>query len=132
VSGNLLGNVESAIVDFYRAKRLMEEELLVTAASQVVERANRGEVARHGRGQGFVYSIHGIGYTVVLPSGAPAHIDSLGDEDGFTSYDIRAYLDEVLETVPSIEEIRLACDLCAAQGLIVKVDAATYRFVREK
>ena len=129
---DVLNSVERAINDFYRAKRLMEEELLVTAASQAVERANRGQVARYGRGQGFVYSIHGVGYTVVLPSGASAHIDSLGSDDGFTSYDIRAYLGEGLEAVPSIEEIRTACDQCAAQGLVVKVDDVTYRFVRDR
>ncbi|MBE1488908.1 DUF6896 domain-containing protein [Plantactinospora soyae] len=124
----MLRTIEDAIRQFYSAKALVEAALGVTSASQLTERVLRDEAIRHGHCRGFEYSVHGVGYTVVSPGGEPVHIDSFGDKDGFTVYDIRAYLEGSGDAVPAVDEIRFACDQLVDRGMIDRIDRATYGF----
>jgi len=121
--------VKDAITRFYAAKALMKACLGVTSASMVTEMILREEIARNGRCEGFTYNAHGVGYTVTFPDGSSVHIDSIGIGDGFTAYDVRAYLEDIGRRVLPIGDVRAACEQWAEMGLIAKADGVSYGLV---
>ncbi|MFG2055212.1 DUF6896 domain-containing protein [Micromonospora sp. NPDC048930] len=119
--------IRAAVHAFVDARRLVHDVFATASAAELVQRVIRGEIPREGSlGQGVAYAVHGVGFTVVGADGAQVHIDSCDQLDCFNVYDIRMYLSELVDELPSISTISEICDRCGAEGLIRKVDDVTY------
>jgi hypothetical protein len=100
-------SVSQALDAYQMARSQMEASFNLNSTRAIVSAVNRGDKPRQGRlSNGLEYSVHGIGYTVTLPSGGEIHIDSAPDGDSFSVYDIRQFIETSgEERVPDIFEI---------------------------
>lgn len=121
--------VSGAIDGLLDARRLVADVFGVSSASSLVRRVLDGEVPRQGHfPNGLEYFVHGVGYTVVFDDGAQAHLDACDGDGGdcFTVYDVRGFLQDKCEQVPSLESIREVCDEWVARGQLGVSGTATY------
>ncbi|MGC4810921.1 DUF6896 domain-containing protein [Micromonospora sp. DT228] len=125
---NNLGEVIDA---FFEARRIISRCLGVASAAELVAAVLNGSVPRNGHCQdGVEYMVHGVGYTVTFSNDAQAHIDASGAQrDCFKLYDLRFYLDEITDDIPSLEALSTACDGYAQKGALRRVDKVTFEFV---
>ena len=125
------GTFRRAIDSFIEAQRLMRETFGVMTASEVVSEVLQGRAERNGRcHNGYEYMVHGVGYTVVFPSGAQAHIDSCGEgRDCFRIYDIQFFLEDLVGKEFPLEAVAAACNEYAKSGRLRKVDDTTFEIV---
>ncbi len=102
--------VTDALASFAQAKRDIELTFSVGSAADIVSAVLKGRKAREGSTlSGLEYFVHGIGYTVVVPSGGQVHFDSGGHGEGdvFSAYDIQLFLETSGRAqLPTIEGIR--------------------------
>ncbi len=108
----------------------MESTFGVASASAVVRKVVTHDRPRCGHcDNGLKYFVHGIGYSVVFPSGATAHIDSGPHGDCFSVYDIAGFLnDDRLGIEVSVAEVTTACEDLVVSGVLRRVDATTLAF----
>ncbi|MFC8850353.1 MULTISPECIES: DUF6896 domain-containing protein [unclassified Micromonospora] len=128
----VVAEVSSAIDGLLHARRLVAEAFGVSSASSLVRRVLDGEVPRQGHFlNGLEYFVHGVGYTVVYDSGAQAHLDACDGDGGdcFTVYDVRGFLRDTCDQVPSLESIREVCNEWVARGQLSMSGEATYMVV---
>lgn len=120
--------IRYAINCFIAARSVMRETFGVTAASEVVAQVLQRRAERNGRCRnGYEYIVHGVGYTVVFPSGAQVHIDSCGEgRDCFKVYDLQFFLNDAVEGEVSLQSITEACNAYARSGRIRKIDEVTF------
>ncbi len=88
------GAVVDALALFLQAKKDIELTFSVGSAAEIVSAVLKGRKAREGRTlSGREYFVHGIGYTVVMPSGGNVHFDSgdRGEGDVFSVHDVRFF-----------------------------------------
>jgi len=86
--------VSSALDAFRMARSQMEDAFHADSTSAIISAVNRGEKPRRGKlPDGLEYFVHGIGYTVSLPSGGEIHIDSAPGGDSFSVYDIQQFVE---------------------------------------
>lgn len=127
----VFAEVSGAIDGLLDARRLVADVFGVSSASSLVRRVLDGEIHRQGHlPNGLEYFVHGVGYTVVFDNGAQAHLDACdSDSDGgdcFTVYDVRGFLQDTSERVPSLESVREVCDEWVARGQLGMSGGATY------
>ena len=108
----------------------MHRAFQLQSTAEIVSAVVRGEAPREGDlGNGYTYFVHGVGYTVVFPSEAQAHIDASDAGDMFTMYDVRHFLrtaeDPPME-VPDLDEIEAACDRLVEQGVLERTRPGDY------
>lgn len=124
--------VEHALASFEEARRVIERTFGASSASDIVAKVLRGEMPRNGLcDNGLEYMVHGVGYTVVLTSGAQVHIDSGGDSDCFTLYDLRFYLqDAETGNAPSVADLAEVCEVLSRAGRLRRVDEIGFELGR--
>jgi hypothetical protein len=122
--------VAEAIDAFAEARRQIGETFGTSTAAEVVTAVLRGGKARNGRCRdGSEYLVHGTGYSVVLPGGAQAHIDAHGDRsDRFTAWDIRMYLDDLIDGDVPLDAVAEVCASYVRSGVLRRVDEVTFEF----
>lgn len=119
--------VHAALASFVEARAALEETFGVAGAPSIVQEVLSGHQPREGRCRnGLEYFVHGIGYTVVLADGCPAHIDGSDHGDVFTAYDVRSFLSECIEEPPPVEIVNAELGELETAGALRRVDEMTY------
>jgi hypothetical protein len=117
--------VQTVIESFRVARAKMNAASGGADATAAVLAVRQGLIPREGvLDDGLEYFVHGVGYTVVMPSEAQAHIDAGSAGDMFTNHDIRTYLRTAEDgqlPVLTIEEIRDATDKLSSDGKLVEL-----------
>ena len=124
----LILQVSRAIDCFREARAAIRETFSIVSAAEVVGRVLSHEIPRYGYCRnGLEYYVHGVGYTVILRNGAQVHIDSVGERDCFSIYDLRNFLEEdTEEDSPSIPELERVCADLVDSGELSRVGAITF------
>lgn len=115
--------VMDALASFVQAKRDIELTFAAGSTEEIVSAVLKGRKAREGRTLGRLdYFVHGVGYTVVVPSGGQVHFDAgeLGQGDVFSAYDIKVFLETSGNaSQPDVESIKqVLMDLHSAEMLV--------------
>lgn len=118
------GAVVDALALFLQAKKDIELTFSVESAAEIVSAVLKGRKAREGRTlNGLEYFVHGIGYTVVMPSGGNVHFDSgdRGEGDVFSAHDIQLFLETSGHVpVPAIEEVKSTLSDLHSSGMLLR------------
>jgi hypothetical protein len=89
---------------FTKASAAIRATFSADSAPQIVAAVLKGEMPRNGTCiNGWDYYVHGVGFTVVLPSGGQVHFDGSAYGDFFTIHDVTFFL----ETSEELDEIGL-------------------------
>jgi hypothetical protein len=116
--------VVGALAAFVLAKSAIELTFDATSATEIVSAVLKGQKAREGRCvNGLEYFVHGIGYTVVTPSGGQVHYDSgdAGEGDVFSANDIRFFLETSQHMpVPAIDDIKRILNDLRSSGIVLQ------------
>ncbi len=115
-----------AVLESYRwARQAMTISTGCPDARAVVRRVLDRDLPRQGTlDNGLEYDVHGIGYSVVMPSEAQVLIDAGDVADVFSAYDIEMYLDfaeDGLLPKLSIEQVVAALTELSAEGAVVEL-----------
>jgi hypothetical protein len=115
------------------ARAAMEATFGVTGAPAIVSAVLKGVRPRTGRClNGLEYFVHGIGYTVVFPSGGQAHIDGGPTGDIFSVYDLSFFLETLDDDpVPSSEALTVELDALVSAGELSQVAVGKFAVPRE-
>jgi hypothetical protein len=123
-------DVRSAVDAFYQARAVMADGFSVQSASAVVSAVLDGSKPRKGKCvNGWDYFVHGVGYTVVLPSEAQLHIDAGKSTDVISLYDIRFYLESLGCDVPELADLRGQCEALVREGVLGALDGTKYELL---
>jgi hypothetical protein len=120
--------VERAIGGFSAASAAIKVTFNAESAPEIVSAVLKGRKPRNGVcDNGWEYYVHGVGFTVVLPSGGQAHFDGSKQGDFFTAHDIAFFL----ETAEGFDEISLqaiqsSCETMCERGIIRCLGDAKY------
>jgi hypothetical protein len=123
----------SRALDAYRmARSEMEGAFNTNSTTSIISAVNRGERSRQGAlSNDLEYFVHGIGYTVTLPSGGQVHIDSAPDGDSFSVYDIQQYIETSGEgRAPDISVIASVCEEKVRNGELSAISEWKYLLPR--
>jgi len=123
----------SRALDAYRmARSQMEHDFNAESTSTIISQVNRGEKPREGTlSNGLEYFVHGIGYTVTLPSGGQVHIDSAPEGDSFSVYDLQLFIETSgEEPVPGISAIADTCNEKVRDGELSSISEWKYLLPR--
>jgi hypothetical protein len=113
-------DLEQVLESFSQAYAAILDTFRADSAPQIVSAVLKGEMPRNGSCiNGWAYYVHGIGFTVVLPSGGQVHFDGSEQGDFFTVYDISFFLEtaEGLDDVDQSEIIKWCNAMCERKAL---------------
>lgn len=120
--------LDRALACFARARVAMRDSFGVNSAPEIVTVVLQGQRPRSGFCiNGWEYFVHGVGYTVVLPSGGQVHFDGSAEGDFFTTYDVAFFT----ETDAQFDEldvatIRAGCEDMAERGFVCRLGGFRY------
>jgi proline racemase len=124
--------VSRALDAYQMARSEMEDAFNTNSTTAIVSAVNRGEKARQGAlSNDLEYFVHGIGYTVTLPSGGQVHIDSAPGGDSFSVYDIQQFIETSGEgRAPDISVIANVCEEKVRNGELLAISEWKYLLPR--
>ncbi|MDT7784493.1 MAG: hypothetical protein QOF58_2912 [Pseudonocardiales bacterium] len=123
-------DVRAAVEAFYQARAAMMKDFRARTASDVVSAVLTGSMPRQGNcANGWGYFVHGVGYTVVLPSEAQLHIDAGKDVDVISVFDLRFYLEGIGCGALELAAIREQCEALVVEGLLGELDGTNFELI---
>lgn len=120
--------LDEALRCFVQASAAVKATFHADSASGIVAAVLQGERARNGVcDNGWEYFVHGVGYTVVVPSGGQVHFDGSVQGDFFTAYDMSFFS----ETVDGADKVDVAtvnvwCETMCERGSLRRVGKFKY------
>lgn len=116
--------VTDVLASFVQAKQDIERTFGLASAADLVAAVLKGRKARVGRTlDGLEYFVHGIGYTVVVPSGGQAHFDSgdHGEGDVFSAYDILLFMETSGHVpLPPVDGVKAVLNDLSSEGKLMR------------
>jgi hypothetical protein len=125
-------SVSRALDVFRMARSQMEGAFNANSTRAIISAVHRGEKPRQGTlPDGLEYFVHGIGYTIALPSGGQIHIDSAPDGDSLSVYDIQQFIEtSAEERAPDISAIATVCEEKVRKGELLAMSEWKYLLPR--
>lgn len=113
---------------FAEAKGAIEATFAAQSAPEIVRSVLRGDQPREGVClNGLEYLVHGVGYTVVLPSEGHVHFDGSAEGDFFTQDDVALFLTTAeLCDSPDPSEVAGHLDALCIEGSLIKLRSGRY------
>lgn len=124
---NLTPRLREVLADYRLARHEMRMFLGVDSAGAVVDGMHRGAWPRRGSlPDGLRYIVHGIGYTVVMPSGGLVHLDAADGGDSLTVSELAMSFRTLDDDPPTPEELEQALTQIAREGGLHRLGSGKY------
>jgi hypothetical protein len=120
--------LDQVLVSFAQARAAIKATFGVGSAPEIVAAVLHGERSRNGVcNNGWEYYVHGVGYTVVLPSGGQVHLDGSEQGDFFTAYDVSFFLEteEGLDKIDAVT-VKAWCETMCERNLLCRAGESKY------
>lgn len=120
--------MRQVIDSFTQARDAIMSTFQATSCPEIVTAVLKEEMPRNGTClNGWEYNVHGVGFTVTLPSEAQVHFDGSNQGDYFTDYDIQFFIEtsEMLNEV-SLPEVVESLNNLSDQNIIRHLDDGRY------